>query len=1037
MRVKYLAMGLILLATTVWAQADNEEFRSTWVITWEHISAGSSVEQNQARIRTIMNNHVAANMSSVLFQARQSGTAYYNSSFEPWGSYAGGSNPGYDPLEYAIEQAHERGLELHAWFNTFQAASTVPGAPAAEHPEWVCRDESGIPMPSSRALSPGMPEVREYLIDVAMEIVNNYDIDGLHLDYVRWNEYNNLTLSMADPDPIEEVSALDQLTNYDSFENLRDIQTGRYLYDVDHPFSGGVPDGFSTWPEFWRSSVTTFVHSLHDSIQTQKPWVRLSVAALGKYNWSGWNGYDVVFQDAALWFNQGYIDQLTPMHYHWTTSQSFVGMLAYDSPYCWADYIQPGIAAGRLFSAGPGSYILHENNVWNRHPSIVLASRNIPWVDGFQFFSYGSWQDYQYWPAAGSSFFGRKTKVRASGDIVDETPVTPMVSLAVVDSLTFDITITPDASVADDQWWALYRSLNDDIRVDSSDIVGVYFGDEAFTVTEHFDGTQDHNSSYFYSATMLDRYWNESELPSAVETTPLPSLAPVVTSVYPAQDDTVEVTTLLTIQFSKTMAVPSVEAALSFSPEVAIDHYTWTENDHRIIIYPVADFDYASSYTMTLTDDAIDINGAPFDGDADGVAGGDLSITFYTKAVDEAGPEVLYSSPEVEVGSEAFDIDGSFSFTFNELLDPATVNLDAIHLTQGSEPVEIDYLLSGAYGKSVLDIKPYSRFASATDYLLVLDTTITDAIGNAIDDEIVVPFTTFNRHYSTITPLDYFTFTGEWWDPEGSGSTTGTIGATTNFNYSTNIYLPGSSTVASQLRSAVISYEWDTAASSHLLREYIPNTAAPALRIFDNSYTLQCYVYGDASMNQFRFAIDEGDGTDWTTSEVSTWYTIDWEGWRLLEWDLSDPSMVGSWIGNGVLDGSAYRMDSFQLDYDVENGAVSGQVYLENLRVVQRADGVAIDGGIAQLPDEVTLHQNYPNPFNPETTLSFSLPAAMEARLAIYDIRGRFLHTVADGNLGAGLHKFHFNASDYAAGVYLVVLKTQSGSETKRMLLLK
>ena len=72
MRFKSMGIALLLLVSIVWAQTDNEEFRATWVITWEHISAGSSVEQNQARIRTIMNNHVAANMSSVIFQARQS-----------------------------------------------------------------------------------------------------------------------------------------------------------------------------------------------------------------------------------------------------------------------------------------------------------------------------------------------------------------------------------------------------------------------------------------------------------------------------------------------------------------------------------------------------------------------------------------------------------------------------------------------------------------------------------------------------------------------------------------------------------------------------------------------------------------------------------------------------------------------------------------------------------------------------------------------------------------------------------------------------
>ena len=175
---------------------DNEEFRATWVITWELISSSKSTDQNKALAREILDNHKKANMNAVLWQCRQGGTAYYNSSYEPWGYYAGYNDPGYDPLAYAVEEAHKRGMELHAWFNVFQTSETrIQGTPAIEHPEWICRDRDGNPMTSSRAVSPGLDAVREYTINVAMEIVRNYDIDGLHLDYVRWNEYSGSEIS--------------------------------------------------------------------------------------------------------------------------------------------------------------------------------------------------------------------------------------------------------------------------------------------------------------------------------------------------------------------------------------------------------------------------------------------------------------------------------------------------------------------------------------------------------------------------------------------------------------------------------------------------------------------------------------------------------------------------------------------------------------------------------------------------------------------------------------------------------------------------
>ena len=210
--MKILTTILIsLLMAGILFPSDNTEFRATWVITWDLINRYRTADQNKATARQIMDDHVKANMNAVLWQARQSGTAYYESDYEPWGAYAGKKHPGYDPLAYAIEQAHKRGLELHAWFNVFNCASTDPGAPAHEHPEWICTDYYGNPMTSHISLSPGMAEARKYLVNVAMEIVRNYDIDGIHFDYVRWNEY---TSSDMQPGLSEE----EQLRTWDGQE---------------------------------------------------------------------------------------------------------------------------------------------------------------------------------------------------------------------------------------------------------------------------------------------------------------------------------------------------------------------------------------------------------------------------------------------------------------------------------------------------------------------------------------------------------------------------------------------------------------------------------------------------------------------------------------------------------------------------------------------------------------------------------------------------------------------------------------------------
>ena len=500
------------------AEQANNEFRATWVITWEHIDQYKNPGQNMEKIRKIMSDHKAANMNAVIFQVRQSGTAYYQSSYEPWGYYAGYQYPGYDPLEYAIEEAHKHGLELHAWFNVFQTSSTYPGTPAAEHPEWICRDQNGIPMTSYRSVSPGLEEVKNYTINVAMEIVRNYDIDGLHLDYIRWNEHTNTGREAVEP--IMELQRRDGLISSEELQNLNNNPSGRYLYDYNHRFSSGIPEGFDSWENWWRWSVTTFVETLHDSIQSVKPQVRLSAAVLGKYNWSGWQGYGTVYQDGAKWYNEGSIDHIMPMSYHWTTASGFTGMLEDNCPQCWRIFVEPGLESGRSFTVGPGSYILDENNVWYRHPDIVANIRSINWAKGFQFFSYRSWDENNYFNTAGQSFFQGKTKVHPTPNIFSIRPNKPLLAINAVDSVTMELTVYP-STTNESGWLIIYRSMDPMATPDIGEIISIQYKSEDITYTDYLSDT---DLVYQYFATQTDRFWNESEPSNRVYTSsgPMP-----------------------------------------------------------------------------------------------------------------------------------------------------------------------------------------------------------------------------------------------------------------------------------------------------------------------------------------------------------------------------------------------------------------------------------------------------------------------------------------------------------------------------------
>ncbi len=1016
----------IITISVAQSQLANLEFRATWVITWEYINSSSTVEQNKARIREILDNHQKANMTSVLFQARQGGTAYYESSFEPWGSYAGSSHPGYDPLEYAVEEAHKRGMELHAWFNVFSVSSTQTGTIADEHPEWICRDQDGNPMTAYRAASPGLASVRDYTIDVALEIVRNYDIDGLHLDYVRWNEYDTDDM-IAPPIIIDQVSKLDGDFSNERINKTAGItSSNRFIYDIEHPYSGGIPDGYSSWEEWRRWSVTEFVKTLHDSVQAAKPWVRLSPAALGKYKEGGdggWNGYYVVFQDAALWFNEGYVDQLTPMHYHWLTGNDLYNNISSD----WEPNIQKGINEGRLYSIGPASYRLADNNLWNNHVDIIEKTRTKGWVDGFQFFSYGSWKGYNYWEEAGSTFFNTKVKVRDAYQV--NVPSAPNLTLIKIDSLSYELTISPDISETENQWFAVYRSEDDILNVNNDLIVDIHFGNMEYTINENYSGVQNFNGSYKYFTTTLNRYWNESPISNSESTDIIPSFAPTIIASNPTENEEIDVSQVMVIEFSKSMNIDSFTATII--PEVQINSLNWS-NENRTLSIETEKLTFNTFYLLIIDSTLTDVNDVQLDGNGDGIPGDSFSLNFYTSEFDIFPPQVTFTYP----GNNDLNVDiGSIiTVEFNEMLDALTLINGGIGLFNDSNPVEFSYLHTETPdGKSIISIQPNSLFDISTNYTLILGTNIADMLGNFLAEEFNLSFTTSQLLYEEIISIENFSNPGEWWQPSASGSTTGIFESGTSFGYSTEIAVP----VSDPKRAAKLNYLWDENADAFLLREYLSG-GTPQTIYFDTSYILQSYVFGDGSNNQFRFCIDENDGSSWGDHEVSKWITIDWHGWKLVEWQLNDPNSVGTWIStNETLTGSYFRIDSYQLTkYD--GGTISGLVYFDDLRVVKK-DYITTDVERTNetIPNEIRLSQNYPNPFNPTTKIEFSLPKSGFVTLKIYNTKGEEVETLVNENLEAGSYSEVFNSKGISSGVYFYTLSSGNTRITNKMILLK
>ncbi|MEW5854958.1 MAG: family 10 glycosylhydrolase [Myxococcota bacterium] len=285
--VKAYVMGMQSNVCTVTVQG-MAEARGLWVTRWDYTSV-TNIEQ-------ILTNAQEAGFNQVYWQVRGRADAFYNSTLEPWGSELTGTlggNPGFDPLQTAITKAHELGLELHAWVNTFPAWSagtaipdSTPPHPLKAHPEWQQVDTAGNP-PSSGylALSPGNVAVREHIQAVLTEI-SAYDIDGLHLDYIRY-----VGRDLSHDAASEAAYATAQQAN----PSL-------------------------TYADFQRDAVADMVARARTALSTHHPDKPLSAAVWfvyeNEWNWSSVSQGNIDFyQDTERWLAAGSVDVLIPMIY--------------------------------------------------------------------------------------------------------------------------------------------------------------------------------------------------------------------------------------------------------------------------------------------------------------------------------------------------------------------------------------------------------------------------------------------------------------------------------------------------------------------------------------------------------------------------------------------------------------------------------------------------------------------------------------------------------------------------------------------------
>lgn len=297
--IGYLHMWLLLLigmggAPSVQAQeAPKHEVRAAWVtavygLDWPRTRAvtPSSILKQKEELIEILDRLQAAHFNTVLFQTRTRGDVIYDSQIEPYNAILTGKmgvSPGYDPLAFAVEECHKRGMECHAWVVTIPLGNRKHVASLGAKSVVKRKPALCVPYKREYFLNPGHPDTKLYLRSIVEEIVSRYDVDGVHFDYLRYPERAG--------------------NRFADQREFRRYGNGRSL------------------DQWRRDNLSELVRTLYGAVKALKPWVKVSSSPVGKYNDTpryssrGWNAFQTVYQDVQGWLGEGIQDQIYPMLY--------------------------------------------------------------------------------------------------------------------------------------------------------------------------------------------------------------------------------------------------------------------------------------------------------------------------------------------------------------------------------------------------------------------------------------------------------------------------------------------------------------------------------------------------------------------------------------------------------------------------------------------------------------------------------------------------------------------------------------------------
>lgn len=349
------------------------EFRAAWVPTVANMNwpskAGLPVEEQQAEMVRLLDVAASLHLNAIILQVRSVADAMYSSQLEPWSEYLTGEmgkppDPAYDPLAFAIQEAHARGIELHAWFNPFRAGyKSAKSAASADHirrthPQLV--HEYG----GHQWLDPGEPYVVAHVLTVIADVVKRYDIDGVHLDDYFY------------PYPVKDENGKRiPFPDAESWKNRPESERGL------------------TRDDWRRSNVDNFVKQFYQRVKKQKRWVKVGISPFGIWRPGypdsvvGLDAYSALYADARRWQQEGWVDYLSPQLY-WkidSDGQSYPKLLQW-----WHEqnikgrHLWPGNYASRLGFEGTKA-----DDRWDKRELLdqIVLTREHPGATGNVHFS--------------------------------------------------------------------------------------------------------------------------------------------------------------------------------------------------------------------------------------------------------------------------------------------------------------------------------------------------------------------------------------------------------------------------------------------------------------------------------------------------------------------------------------------------------------------------------------------------------------------------------------------------------------------------